>query len=136
VMTAEVVTVAEDAPFKELARLMAERDVTALPVLGTQGRVAGIVAEVDLLRKEEYQEDPSAKRMPRRHSRARRARAAGLTARAVMTSPPVTISPEARSHAGGHSLGRLGCRLALPSAIREGSPATRAVRPCRTRAGG
>jgi CBS domain-containing protein len=95
VMTAEVVTVAEDAPFKELAGLMAERNVTALPVLGTQGRVVGIVAEVDLLRKEEYQDDPSARRLPRRHNRARRARAAGLTARDVMTSPPVTISRDA-----------------------------------------
>ena len=95
VMTAEVITVAEDAPFKQLAGLMAERDVTALPVLGTEGRVAGIVAEVDLLRKEEYQEYPGAGRLPRRRNRARRARAAGLTARDVMTSPPVTISPGA-----------------------------------------
>jgi CBS-domain-containing membrane protein len=95
VMTAEVVTVTEDAPFKELAGLMAERNVTALPVLGTQGRVVGIVAEVDLLRKEEYQDDPSARRLPRRHNRARRAQAAGLTARDVMTSPPATISPGA-----------------------------------------
>jgi CBS-domain-containing membrane protein len=95
VMTADVVTVAEDVPFRDLIVLMAERDVTALPVLGTQGRVAGIVAEVDLLRKEEYQEDPGAKRLPRRRNRARRARAAGLTARDVMTAPPATISPDA-----------------------------------------
>ena len=27
---------------------MAERDVTALPVLGTRGRVAGVVAEIGL----------------------------------------------------------------------------------------
>jgi CBS domain-containing protein len=95
VMTAEVVTVAEHTPFKELAGILAARDITALPVLDARGRVAGIVAEIDLLRKEEYQEDPSAGRLPRRHYRAGRARAAGLTAADVMSSPPVTVAPDA-----------------------------------------
>ena len=47
----------EDVSFKELARIMAERDVSALPVLDHQGRVTGVVSETDLLRKEEYQKD-------------------------------------------------------------------------------
>ena len=64
-MTTEVVTVTEDVPFKELAGIMAERGVSALPVLDHQGRVTGVVCETDLLRKEEYQEDPEAKRPPR-----------------------------------------------------------------------
>jgi CBS domain-containing protein len=57
-MTTGVVTVTEDVPFKELAEIMAERGVSALPVLDHQGRVTGVVSETDLLRKEEYQEDP------------------------------------------------------------------------------
>ena len=42
VMTLEVVTVGEQASFKETAATMAEHRVSALPVLDVQGRVAGI----------------------------------------------------------------------------------------------
>ncbi len=93
VMTQPVVTVSLDTGFKNVAALMAERGVSALPVLGAGGRVAGVVSEPDLLRKEEYQEDPAAGRPPLLgHGRAR---AAGRTAGDLMTSPAVTISPDA-----------------------------------------
>jgi CBS-domain-containing membrane protein len=49
VMTAEVATVGEDTPFKELVGILAQRGVSALPVLTARGRVAGVVSEVDLL---------------------------------------------------------------------------------------
>jgi CBS-domain-containing membrane protein len=65
VMTADVVTVTEDAPFKEVAEIIAEHGISAVPVLGAQGRVTGVVSEMDLLCKEEYQEDPGAKHAPR-----------------------------------------------------------------------
>jgi CBS-domain-containing membrane protein len=45
VMTQEVVTVDERASFKDVATLLAERRVTAVPVLDREGRVLGIVAE-------------------------------------------------------------------------------------------
>lgn len=73
VMTADVVTVTPGTRFKELARVMAEHDVSALPVLDPDARVVGVVCEVDLLRKEEYQEDRATTRAPR----WRRAGAAG-----------------------------------------------------------
>ena len=76
-MTADVVTVTLDTQFKELAGFMAIHNVSALPVLDSEGRVAGVVSEVDLLRKEQFQEDP------------------GRTARDVMTSPAVTVAPDA-----------------------------------------
>ncbi len=76
-MTAEVVTVTLETRFKELAGLMAIHEVSALPVLGPGGQVAGVVSEVDLLRKEQFQEDP------------------GRSARDVMTSPAVTVTPDA-----------------------------------------
>ena len=106
VMTAEVVTVAEDTPFKEVARVLVSHRVSAVPVIDAQGRVAGVVSETDLLRKEEYQDDPGAKRVPRRGRRKARARAAGLTARDVMTSPPVTIRPQASIVAAARALDR------------------------------
>jgi CBS-domain-containing membrane protein len=93
VMTAEVTCAREDTTFKELVGLLASRGVSALPVLDDQGQVAGVVSEVDLLRKEEFQE--SGKRPPRWRHRNSRAKAAGVTAKDVMTSPALTIGPDA-----------------------------------------
>jgi len=101
VMTAAVATVSPDTPFKALAAIMAEHGLTALPVLDSAGRVAGIVSESDLMRKEEYQDDPAAGRAP--HSHQHRARAEGLTAGQVMSSPAITISPEASIVAGARA---------------------------------
>ncbi len=95
VMTADVAAVTEDTPFAELVAILARHGVSALPVLDSGGRVAGVVSELDLLRKEEYQEDQGARQPPRWRHRDGRARAAGLTARELMTSPPVTITPDA-----------------------------------------
>ena len=95
VMTANVIAVAEETPFKDLAGLVARRDAGAVPVLDPRGRIAGVVCALDLLRKEEYQEDPRAHRAPLRRRHANRARAAGLTAKDVMSSPARTITAEA-----------------------------------------
>jgi CBS domain-containing protein len=93
VMTAAIATVSLDTPFKAVAAAMAEHGLTALPVLDKQGHIAGIVSESDLIRKEEYQSDPAARRPP--HSHHHRAQAEGLTAGQVMSSPAITISPDA-----------------------------------------
>jgi len=95
VMTRDVATVTEGIPFKEIAVIMAGRGVSALPVLDARGQVTGIVSEADLLPKEEFQQDVAGRPLPwwRRWPRRRRARA--LTAGQVMTSPAVTIGPEA-----------------------------------------
>jgi CBS domain-containing protein len=58
VMTATVATVSLDTPFKGLAAITAEHGVNALPVLDGEGRLAGVVSQTDLIRKEEYQDDP------------------------------------------------------------------------------
>ena len=78
-MTREVVTVDEEASFKEIAATMAERRVSALPVLDQDGRVAGIVSEADLLLKEEFREGPAGGRLFQgRRQRVERAEAARL----------------------------------------------------------
>jgi CBS-domain-containing membrane protein len=94
VMTTAVACAHEDTPFKELAAILASRGIGALPVLDGQGRVAGVVSEADLLRKEEYQED-GANRVTRWRHRADRAKAAAVIASDLMTSPAVTIGPDA-----------------------------------------
>jgi CBS domain-containing protein len=95
-MTQEVVTVNEHASFKEVAMLIAERRVSAVPVLDREGRLLGIVSEADLVLKEEYPEGPPEGRMfQSRSQRQARAKAAGDTAAELMTAPAVTIGPDA-----------------------------------------
>jgi len=53
VMTTEVISVAEDATVPAVARLLAERGISAVPVVDDEGRLAGIVSEGDLIRRPE-----------------------------------------------------------------------------------
>ena len=95
VMTKTVVVVSADTPFKEVARRLAEHRVAALPVVDARDHAIGVVSEADLLMKEEHPEDD---RRGRHHNPRRGAdlrKAAGTTAREVMTSPAVTIGPDA-----------------------------------------
>lgn len=73
------------ASFKNIAQVMIERGVTAMPVIDKEHHVIGVVSESDLLIKEEQE------RRPRRRSRAK---ARARTAEELMTSPAITVSPE------------------------------------------
>ena len=96
VMTQEVVTVNEHASFKDIAMLIAERRVSAVPVLDREGRVLGIVSEADLVLKEEYPAGrPEGRLFQGRRQRIAQAKAAGDTAAELMTSPAVTVGPDA-----------------------------------------
>src|SRR5512133_3876134 len=53
VMTSEVITVDENATVPEAAKLMAERGISAVPVVDRENRVIGIVSEGDLLHRAE-----------------------------------------------------------------------------------
>lgn len=89
VMTKDVVTVAEDTPFKAVAEVLAEHHISAVPVRGASGGVAGVVSETDLLHKEEFQRSPRrAFHFSRRNAHAK---AEALTAGQLMTSPAVTV---------------------------------------------
>src|SRR5438132_1088443 len=52
VMTKDVVTVGPEATLKEVARRLAERGISGVPVVGDGGRVVGVVSEEDVLFKE------------------------------------------------------------------------------------
>ena len=58
VMTAKPMTVTPATPLKNVADILVRGQIGVVPVLTPQGRVAGIVAEGDLLRKEQLQQDP------------------------------------------------------------------------------
>ena len=53
IMTSEVITVREDATVPEAAKLMAERGISAVPVVDKENRVIGMVSEGDLLHRAE-----------------------------------------------------------------------------------
>ena len=61
VMTTEVVAVRRDTTFKEMAAVLRQYRVSALPVVDDAGRVIGVVSEADLLAKEALA-DPGAGR--------------------------------------------------------------------------
>src|SRR5215471_9528896 len=53
VMVRNVVTIGPDASVAEAAKLIADNDVSALPVVDDVGHLVGIISEADLMRREE-----------------------------------------------------------------------------------
>ncbi|MFF0341460.1 CBS domain-containing protein [Kribbella sp. NPDC004875] len=112
VMTRDVVTVAEDAPYKEVVELLAGQHISAVPVLDRRGGIAGVVSETDLLRKEEFQQQAKRSWLARRRQRRASAAAAGRLAGDFMSRPAVTIEqtatvPEAARAMAAHGITRL-----------------------------
>ncbi len=99
VMTAEVITASVDTSLHEVARLLIDRRISGLPVVGAEGTLVGVVSETDFLVK---QAGPG----PRRASllqwllsgtpaaKHAAARLHATTAGEAMTTPPVTIGPD------------------------------------------
>jgi CBS-domain-containing membrane protein len=52
VMTSSVVSVREDADFKEMVTVMRSSRISAFPVIDASGRVIGVESEADLVMKE------------------------------------------------------------------------------------
>ncbi|MFJ7266703.1 CBS domain-containing protein [Streptomyces sp. NPDC099050] len=84
VMTADVVSVDRSATFREIAKLLADYDITGLPVVDEDDRVVGVVSESDLL--------------------ARKA----LTAADIMSAPAVTVHAQETVSEAGQLMTRLG----------------------------
>src|SRR5271167_4699197 len=53
VMVRDVVTVHSDTDVADAVKLLAEHDVSALPVVDTEGKLIGIISEADLMRRVE-----------------------------------------------------------------------------------
>ena len=97
VMTTNVVAIGETASYKDIIIAMIGRRVSACPVLDVTGRVIGVVSEADLLLKElgpEHFDGPGAS-LRASGRRGERAKANGMTAAELMSTPAVTISPAA-----------------------------------------
>ncbi|MEY9908959.1 CBS domain-containing protein [Catenulispora sp. MAP12-49] len=95
----QVVTVLADAPFSAVAELLDRHHIGAVPVVHSDGRVLGVVSESDLVRKESAcAVDPPGfgqRLLPGRARRKAEAEIAATTTRELMTSPALTIGPEA-----------------------------------------
>jgi CBS domain-containing protein len=92
VMTTTVVTVGLLTPYKEVARAMADNGVSGFPVLDVGDHVAGVVSEANLLAEEEKRAwermaVPGHGLRPQQHW--------ALTAGELMSSPAITIGPDA-----------------------------------------
>ena len=94
VMATEVITVDKNMPYKQVARLLADNDLSAVPVLSGGGRVLGVVSEADVLRREERSFSRLGAGLPRRTHRERE-QAEALTAAQLMSAPAITIHPDA-----------------------------------------
>jgi CBS domain-containing protein len=100
-MTADVVTVPPETPVIAIAQLLADRGISAVPVVGADGGLRGIVTEADLvrrlagghgeiglLRRLFIDTDRMAQRYAATH---------GATAADIMTAALVTVGPEAEA---------------------------------------
>ncbi|GAA3455119.1 CBS domain-containing protein [Dactylosporangium matsuzakiense] len=93
VMTRSVVTVSPDLGYKQIADLLVDMGVSAVPVVGDDRKVIGVVSEADLLHKVEFNgAEVHAGLFERRRSRLAKEKAAGETARDLMTAPAMTIA--------------------------------------------
>jgi len=96
VMTTSVVTVDRITPYQEIDRLLTRHRISGVPVLKMGREVVGVVSETDLL----AAEDESRRRARMAGSIGRRWHLrkqphVHLTAGALMTSPAITIGPDA-----------------------------------------
>ncbi len=102
VMTSKVITVTPDTDVREIARLLLEHHISAVPVVDDGDKVLGIVSEGDLMRRVENNEG-------RRKSWWLRVFAGGSSAsdyvksharraREIMTADPITIEENEPLH--------------------------------------
>ena len=84
-MQTDVQTVPPDAVVQDAATVLADSHVSALPVVDGIGRMVGVISHTDILASEEESDDQA----------ARQALFEETFVRDLMTSPALTIAPEA-----------------------------------------
>ncbi|MFI8438272.1 CBS domain-containing protein [Streptomyces sp. NPDC079020] len=90
VMTHDVVTAAPATPFKEVARLFSEHDISAVPVIDDGRHPLGVVSEADLLRATAELPDLEGRWAGVRLLSQERGLPDAETAASLMTSPAIT----------------------------------------------
>jgi CBS domain-containing protein len=95
VMTTNVITVAPETQFKDVVTLLAANEISAVPVIGPRGSLIGVVSEADVLPKQEFHGGADAIPHGVARRRARWYRSLGQCAAELMTTPVLTIEPDA-----------------------------------------
>lgn len=100
IMNKPVISVAPEMTVKELASVLLEKRISAVPVIGADGALLGIVSEGDLVRRVETETEPSSSwwldlftttdTLQERFIKSHGRRVAD-----VMTKNPVTVAPDA-----------------------------------------
>jgi CBS domain-containing protein len=117
-MTQDVITVPPGTPVLAIARLLADRGISAVPVVQADGRVAGVVTEADLIRRLAGEDDKPAGWFAslfanQERDAERYARTHGLTAADVMTAALVTCDPDMLASSVAHMMEERGIRRVL-----------------------
>jgi CBS domain-containing protein len=111
IMTIDVITAPDDALIAEVAAILAERGISAVPIVNQFDVVVGVVSWTDLHPMIRPGEDSTRGGWLRR-DRAAQVGWPDLEAVQVMSAPPVTVGPDASLAAAGrlmhrHNIGRL-----------------------------
>ncbi|WP_240791159.1 CBS domain-containing protein [Roseomonas sp. AR75] len=114
-MTSDVITVPPETPVMAMARVLADRGISAVPVVDAEGKVLGIVTEADLIRRLAGEADKPtgwfASLFGNQERDAERyARTHGVTARDVMTSEVVAVDPDTLASQIAHMMEDRGIR--------------------------
>ena len=108
VMTRDVITATVDTTFKQLERLMTDGDITGVPVVDPTGAIIGVVSEADLMLRSEAGGETLSGWSPA--ARERRSKSEALTAGGLMSSPAVTVGPDAPLAAAARLMRRGGVK--------------------------
>jgi CBS-domain-containing membrane protein len=92
-MTRDVVAVNRYTPFKDIARTLFDREISAVPVLDDSCRVIGIVCAADLV-EQQARHAAGNRRDTAPHGGPERYETCAVSAETLMTSPVVTVTPD------------------------------------------
>lgn len=95
VMSAPVIAVGPETPFKEIATLLAENQVSAVPVVDPDHHVIGLVSEADLLPRVGRLKMRTGYPLEGRRHRHEAGKATALVARDLMTVPATRLAGDA-----------------------------------------
>ncbi|MFF5986527.1 CBS domain-containing protein [Prauserella flavalba] len=101
VMTAKPYTVSPDAEFSEIARLLAAKRISGVPVVDPDGRPVGVVTEADLVSRGDHPGRRFRRRAPHGHARC---------ARELMSAPVLAVDASDSVLTAARELSRTGVR--------------------------
>jgi len=119
VMTTDVVAVSRGATYRAIVQLLAERRISAAPVVDEARKVVGVVSEADLLYKVEFAGAVAHRRFFPTRRRSPREKGEGTVAWELMSSPAVTAEPKTSLHAAARLMTEKGVKR-LPVVTEDG----------------